>query len=190
MPLLREPCPHFISRVFDMKTIGFRTGQVIGVGTGITMAIGSPSVFPTPSLAIEAIPKPHQRSQTKTWPRTISLNSTSAPSEYLASSVFTTHIPSKAKQISHRKSAIAQSSPSERRAPQSSARHPWDWIPSVFFLGFAIGIIRRVAMSLTGRSRYSYGRFHQGLESHSSSNNFDDAGDLSEGSHRGDSGDF
>lgn len=173
-----------------MKTIGFRTGLVIGVGTGITMAIGSPLVFPTPTLAIEAIPKPHQRSQRTTRPQPISLTPTSTPSEYLASSVFTTHIFSKAQQASHLRSAIAQSSPPERRVPQSSTRHPWDWIPSVFFLGFAIGIIRRVTMSLTGRSSYSNGKYHQGLDSHSSSNDYDDAGDLSGGSRRGDSGDF
>ncbi|WP_299415096.1 hypothetical protein [Acaryochloris sp. IP29b_bin.148] len=173
-----------------MKTIGFRTGHVIGIGTGIAMVVGSPSVFPTPTLAIEEPPKPHQRSQTKTWPRAISLNSALAPSGSLGSNLFTTHVPFKAQQASHPRSAIAQSSPPARRTPPSSTRHPWHWIPSVFFLGFAIGIIRRVKMSLTGRSNLRHGSYHQGIDSPSGTNHYSDAGDLSGGNSRGDGGDL
>lgn len=154
-----------------MKTIVSRTCQVLGIGTGVAIAVGDPSGI-TPTLAIEDIPKT----------AVIGRAPTSAPSQALASSLLPTSVPPMTNRGSQFRFGIAQSRP--HRQPPSSTQPSWDWVPSVFFLGFALGLIRRVAISLarTHSSRHNRASNHPQKFDH---DGYSDASDFS-GGRRGD----
>lgn len=168
-----------------MKTIRFRVCQVIGIISGITLVGGCPSDTTTfSSTASKKTSRPRQPS--------VQMAPTSVPNQHainkapqvalshspkpIAASFLTKSVNSKAPHLSD---AIALSSTPTRREPRST-KHPLGWIPSLFFLGFALGIIRRVSMSLTSRNNYIHTNNHQDSESYSSDSS--KSGDLSRGS--------
>ncbi|MGR3275010.1 hypothetical protein ACSYAD_07830 [Acaryochloris marina NIES-2412] len=169
-----------------MRTIRLRTCQVIGIGTGIAIAGGCPSSMATfPTTIIQAISNPH-RPHLKDAPsaklhqgeigKAPQLALSIPPAPFVAGFSTTT---SKTDFESQLRSATVLSPTPKRRKSRSPSRHPLAWLPLLFFLGFALGIIRRVKISLISRTNYNY----PGSKSYSSSdsNHYSDSGDLSRG---------
>lgn len=166
-----------------MRTIRFRTCQVIGIGTGIAIANGCPSSIATYPATIEEIPRPH-RLHLKIAPSATLHQRAISQDPYLALSTPTVTdfltTTSKTDLKSHLRADTTPYSTPTNRKPRSSPRHPWAWLPSLFFLGFGLGIIRRVKMSLTSRHNDS----HSSKDSesyHSSSSDYGDSDDFSRG---------
>lgn len=165
-----------------MKTIKFRVCQVIGIISGITLVGGCPSDTTTfSSTASKKTSRPSVKMAPTSVPNQHAINKApqvalSHSPKPIAASFLTTSVTSK---VPHLSDAIALSSTPTRREPHST-KHPLGWIPSLFFLGFALGIIRRVSMSLTSRNSYIHTNNHQDSESFSSDSS--ESGDLNRGS--------
>lgn len=173
-----------------MKSVLDLSCQLIGAGIGV--AIAGP-------LGIATALNPRQLSQRVT-PITSNIRSTRdssniAPSTYseiLATSLLISKgVLGTSPLTPFPPDAVAVSSSATRRSPRASTRHPLVWIPSILLLGFAIGLIRQVRMSLANgkddrnRTRSS----SRGLDTDSgrdanrySKGDYSDAGDFGDGS--------
>lgn len=164
-----------------MRTIRFRTCQAIGFGTGI--AITSTGIVINPTTTIEGIPKPRWHTPkvvSSATPHQFAISK--APSSALSTPsavVFLTTV-SQPTLESHLRADTTPYSTPTNRTPRSATKPPWAWLPSLFFLGFALGIIRRVKMSLNSRNNHSHSsKDSDSLRSNSS--NYSDSNDFSRG---------